>query len=122
MKAKRLHTMFKRKRRRTRQPITAPFVAPHHIARALAALASGVPAHNDRTFGTGSDQIWAHIVSGNRVEFIAPARDGFPQHSAVLHQREFENMCAWIRCEFASLDKTKPTKHAQSTWPASYLN
>jgi hypothetical protein len=83
---------------------------------AQAIAATHGPIHHDRTFGSGSDRLWCHICMGQQIEFVAPACEGLPLRSAVLHRSEFEAMVSWIRAEFDSISKPKtarPAQHAQ---------
>jgi|HubBroStandDraft_1064217.scaffolds.fasta_scaffold265736_2 hypothetical protein len=127
MDTKRLRNMLQRTRRRTPAPIPGPPapLSPRLLrlaVEAIRALHADGPIHGERTFGAGKDKLWVHLVAGGRVEFAAPSCDGFPAHSAVLHQREFESMCAWIRAEFDSISKPKTKTLRTSAQQMKFVN
>src|ERR1700735_5290422 len=112
MNTKRLSKMLHRTRRRAPAPITTPTIQAEvssgsfspRVAQLAAELVHSMlsdgPIHGDRTFGSGSDRLWCHICMGQQIEFVAPACEGLPLRSAVLHRSEFEAMVSWIRAEF----------------------
>ena len=129
MKTRKLHKALHRTRRRAPAAETlnnvkcspAP-LSPRVVQQAaelVHSMLSDGPIHGDRTFGSGSDRLWCHICMGQQIEFVAPACEGLPLRSAVLHRSEFEAMVSWIRAEFDSISKPKTARPAQQ---AQFVN